>query len=247
MQTQTRTMPPQMQTFRQRRDRRSGSRLITVNPLLKIAVCILLTTFALLLQNPWAIGLLVGVTLLVLITQVRLSISVLLRGAIALAVFAGFSLWLVDGWDQATLSVFRLMALFLPAPILAGTTPPMDLIRALEAVRLPQFLTLSVLLVWRFLPVIAQEAKRILEANQLRGVDLSRHPMQWFSGLFVPLIFQMVAYADEVTVGLQTRGYDGVSPRSNSRPLQWTGQDTVFLVSVGVLLAGVSYVEWGMR
>lgn len=221
--------------------------LATVNPLLKIITCILLTTFALLLKNPWALGILVSVMLVGIFTQLRVSVAIWLRGAIALAIFGGFSFWLGGGWDATALSTLRILALILPAPLLAGTTPPMDLIRALETAKLPPFLTLSLLLVWRFLPIIGQEATRILDANQLRGVDLSRQPTQWFSGLFVPLIFQMVAYADEVTIGLQTRGYDGISPRSNSRPLGWAGQDTLFVISVLVLILGISYAEWGTR
>jgi energy-coupling factor transport system permease protein len=218
--------------------------LASVNPLLKIGICIVLTTVALVLKSPESLAVLVGVLFLGVVTQLQIPPLIWQRGAIALGMFALLARWLAGDWGAAALSVLRILALILPAPFLAGTTPPMDLIRALEAVRLPQFLTLSVLLVWRFLPVIGQEAKRILEANQLRGVDLSRRPTQWFSGLFVPLIFQMVAYADEVTVGLQTRGYDGVSPRSNSKPLRWRLQDTLFLIgSLGLVLV-VGYVEW---
>lgn len=229
------------------RTRRKPTVLATVNPLLKIAACIMLTTFAVLLTNLWALGFLVGLMLVGVLTQLQVSMAIWVRGAIALLIFGGFSFWLGGGWDAAALSTLRILALILPAPLLAGTTPPMDLIRALEAAKLPQFLTLSLLLVWRFLPIIAQEATRISEANQLRGVQLSRRPNQWFSGLFVPLIFQMVSYADEVTIGLQTRGYDGVSPRSNSRPLRWAGRDTVFVITVVLLILGVSYGEWGTR
>jgi len=100
------------------------------------------------------------------------------------------------------------------------------------------------MLIWRFLPIIQQETQRILEANQLRGVDLKFQPQQWFSGLFIPLMFRIVAYADDVTVGLETRGYDPQAPRSKSKPLRWQLQDTIFTVTTVVMLAIVGYIEW---
>ncbi|MBD0347193.1 MAG: energy-coupling factor transporter transmembrane protein EcfT, partial [Coleofasciculus sp. Co-bin14] len=132
----------------------------------------------------------------------------------------------------------------IPAPLLASTTSPSDLVRALQAARLPNFLVLSLMLIWRFLPIIQQEAQRIIEANQLRGVDLSRQPTQWFAGLFMPLIFRIVTYADEVTVGLETRGYDPAAPRSVSQPLTWQVRDTLFAASSAGILLVVGYLEW---
>jgi energy-coupling factor transport system permease protein len=127
---------------------------------------------------------------------------------------------------------------------MASTTAPSDLVRALQAVRLPGFLVLSVMLIWRFLPLMQQEVQRIVDANQLRGVNLARQPRQWFPGLFLPLIFRMVAYADDVTIGLETRGYDPTAPRSNSRPLKWQFSDTLFTIGAVVLLSGIGYLEW---
>jgi energy-coupling factor transporter transmembrane protein EcfT len=110
--------------------------------------------------------------------------------------------------------------------------------------QLPNFIVLSLILTWRFLPLLQQEAQRIIEANWLRGVNLTRQPTQLFSGLFLPLIFRIVAYADEVTVGLETRGYDPTAPRTNSQPLRWHLKDTIFAASATAILVVVGYLEW---
>jgi len=213
-----------------------------VNPLLKIGLSIVTVSIAFALQDLAAAGLLVGV-LLVLLLSVGMSWRVWLGGAIALILFTALT-WLLRDWPSAVLNTLRLLAILLPGPIFSLTTSPADLTRALQAVKLPSFLVLSLMLVWRFLPVVQQEAQRIIEANQLRGVDLSRRPGQWFSGLFVPLIFRIVSYADEVTIGLETRSYDPNARRTLGQPLRWRGLDTgVALSSIAVFWA-VGYLQW---
>ncbi|MBD1822106.1 energy-coupling factor transporter transmembrane protein EcfT [Cyanobacteria bacterium FACHB-DQ100] len=214
-----------------------------INPLLKLIVCLSVTIVALILHQLEAIGLLVSILLLLTLLTVRLSLKVWGYSAIVLIIGVAIATILRDE-NTALLSALRLIAIALPAPLLAGTTAPSDLVRALQAVRLPGFLVLSIMLIWRFLPLIQQEAQRIIEANQLRGVNLARQPRQWFSGLFLPLIFRIVSYADEVTIGLETRGYDPNAPRSNSRPLKWQSSDTYFTLGAAVLLCGIGYLEW---
>ncbi|MEM9979086.1 MAG: energy-coupling factor transporter transmembrane component T, partial [Cyanobacteria bacterium P01_D01_bin.2] len=131
-----------------------------------------------------------------------------------------------------------------PGPIFSLTTSPAELTRALQAAKMPSFLVLSLTLVWRFLPVVQQEAQRIIEANQLRGVDLRRRPGQWFPGLFVPLIFRIVSYADEVTVGLETRSYDPSARRSLGQPLRWRRLDTGVAIAATAIVGAVGYLQW---
>ncbi len=229
--------------------RRNGHQrrlLERINPLLKIGVCLGLIPLALVLNSNWALGLLVITLGGCAITQARLPLWIWGQGILTLAVF-GFGAWaLMQDGAAALHSLLRVVAMVLPAPLLAGTTPPMTLVRALQTVKLPGFLVLSLMLIWRFLPLIYQEAQRILEANQLRGIDLRRQPRYWFTGLLVPLIFQIVDYADNVTIGLQTRGYDPTMPRTLSTPLRWQWLDLYFAGVAVLLLGSIGYLEWGL-
>ncbi len=223
----------------------SRTSLSRTNPFLKIGLSFALITLALFLkQIPSMLALVGGVLLLLL--QFRVRPAVLLYCLLTLTVFALSSTWLLGDGVKAIFSTLRLLAIVLPAPVLALSTPPADLIRALQATRLPSFLTLSLMLLWRFFPLMQQELQHILEANQLRGVDLRYHPRQWFSGLLVPLIFQMVTYADEVTIGLQTRGYSPHAPRSNSKPIRWHRTDTLFCLIAGLWFGLICSLEWGV-
>ncbi|WP_287127377.1 energy-coupling factor transporter transmembrane protein EcfT [Candidatus Cyanaurora vandensis] len=210
-----------------------------VNPLLKMIFTLLALALALGLKTWTAMAVLVGFLLLLLLLTPRLP----WLGWLGLGLLGGGAV-LTYFTDSAgvMLTILRVLAILLPAPVLAGTTPPADLVRALQTVRLPVGLVLGVVLIWRFLPLIRQESERIWEANLLRGIDLKRHPRLIFSGLFVPLIFRMVSYADEVTVGLETRGYDPQAPHRPARA--WRGADTVFCALVGVLLVSIGGWEW---
>lgn len=231
-----------MPTFKRSQPRHSFLSLI--NPLLKMGLCLALISLAFFLEHLSAMAVLVG-GLLLLLSQIRVRLSVLLYSLLMLTLFTLSSAWLLGDWPYAAFSTLRLLAILLPAPVLTLTTPPTDLIRTLQTVRFPSFLTLSLMLVWRFFPLMQQEVQRIWEANQLRGINLSRRPGQLFSGLMVPLVFQMVAYADDVTIGLQTRGYSPTAPRSNSKPSRWRTADTLFGFGVLLWLSLIGYLEWG--
>ena len=217
--------------------------LSQINPLLKIVLCLTIISIALLLHDIWAIAVLVLPLLVLLPISVQINLKILVYVALSLVVFMAVSAWLRD-FHTSLFSTLRLIAMLLPAPLLAGTTSPSDLVRAFQAIQLPNFIVLSLILTWRFLPLLQQEAQRIIEANWLRGVNLTRQPTQLFSGLFLPLIFRIVAYADEVTVGLETRGYDPTAPRTNSQPLRWHLKDTIFAASATAILVVVGYLEW---
>ena len=231
-----------MPTFKRSQPRPSF--LHWINPFLKMGISFSLISLALVLKSIPAMAALVG-GLLLLLSQIRVRPALLLYGVLMLSGFAVFSGWFLGDWSKAGLSALRLLAIVLPGPVLALTTPPTDLIRALQATRFPSFLTLSLMLIWRFFPLMQQEIQRIWEANQLRGINLSRRPEKWFSGLITPLVFQMVAYADDVTIGLQTRGYSPTAPRSNSKPSRWRLADTIFCLSALLWLSLICYLEWG--
>ena len=222
--------------------------LTRVNPLAKIIVSLVITGMAFSVKNVWAMGVLVAVLVVLLLLcitrqNIRQIGQGMIAGTIALLLFVAIGTLLLNNVQAALLYGLRLVAILLPTPLLALTTPPADLVRALQAAKLPSFLILSLMLTWRFLPIIQQEAQRILEANQLRGVDISRQPQHWFAGLFVPLIFRIVSYADDVTIGLETRGYDPNATRSMSQPLVWQLRDTLFVIGSVLVVVLVGYLD----
>lgn len=115
------------------------------------------------------------------------------------------------GWTLAALIVARLLTLMLLASLVTLTTRTEDLIATLERLLTPLAplgvnpakVGLAVSLALRFLPVIAEEAERVREAQAARG--LGTHPL----ALILPLIVRVLKAAEEVAEAIEARsGHD---------------------------------------
>lgn len=115
------------------------------------------------------------------------------------------------GWALAALIVARLLTLMLLASLVTLTTRSEDLIATLERLLTPLAplgvnpakVGLAVSLALRFLPVIAEEAERVREAQAARG--LGTHPL----ALILPLIVRVLKAAEEVAEAIEARsGHD---------------------------------------
>jgi biotin transport system permease protein len=118
--------------------------------------------------------------------------------------------WLAT-WGLAALIVARVVTLMLLAALVTLTTRTEDLITTLERALTPLAplgvnpakVGLAVALALRFLPVIAEEAGRVREAQAARG--LGSHPL----ALILPLIVRVLKAADAVAEAIEARsGHD---------------------------------------
>lgn len=123
----------------------------------------------------------------------------------------------------------------LGVPVCAATTSPQQLARALARWGLPPALVVSLLLVWRFFPVLQEEVREIREANRLRG---SGRRQEWYRGVLVPLAFVVLEYAERLSLALELRAFDPAAPRTWYRLPRLSWLDGLFAGgAVMVLLA----------
>jgi biotin transport system permease protein len=156
-----------------------------------------------------------GLVLLVGLVVARLPVSLLLRQvrvvAVLLVLVFGIQL-AVAGVLPAVVSVARLLALVLAAAVVTATTPVSAMVRLVERVCAPlRFvgvrparIGLVIALALRFLPLVAERADRIREAQAARG-----GATRGFRGLtttVVPLVVQLLQLAHTVSEALDARG-----------------------------------------
>jgi biotin transport system permease protein len=169
---------------------------------------------------PVVLGALVGVVVLGLVVA-RLPASVLVRQARAVlwwlvALFVLHSL--VTDVLTGTLTVVRLLALVLGAAVVTATTRVTAMVRVVEVVCAPLRLVgvrparigLVLAMTLRFIPLVAERADRIREAQAARG-----GPARGVRGLtttVVPLLVQVLQLAHAVSEALDARGADDVPP-----------------------------------
>jgi energy-coupling factor transport system permease protein len=124
-----------------------------------------------------------------------------------------------EGLHQAVRIGGQLCLVVLFSSILTLTTSPLEMLRALEKfgaplkrIRIPVAdICLAMLLCIRFLPMLAQEAQRIREAQLARGVDPTtgsyRSRLRKFHGILLPMLYNVLWRAEELATAMTVRGY----------------------------------------
>lgn len=126
-----------------------------------------------------------------------------------LLIFFAAQLWLAD-WQAGLLVVSRIAAIVLFASLVTLTTKTSDLLASLERAMQPlrpigvnpEKVSLAISMVLRFIPVIAQVAGEIRDAQRARGLDRS------IVAMVVPLIIRTLKMADDVADAIDARSFD---------------------------------------
>ena len=149
-----------------------------------------------------------------------------------------------EGVHQAIRIGGQLALFILFSSILTLTTSPMELLRALEKfgsplkrVRIPVAdLCLAMLLCIRFLPILGQEAERIIESQAARGIDLKsgtwRNRLEKFHGIFIPLLYNVLARAEELATAMAVRGYGHAVEKQTLKSMRMSRGDRLSLVLI---------------
>jgi biotin transport system permease protein len=158
---------------------------------------------------------LLGLVLLVGLGPARLPVSLLLRQVRVVAVFLVLVLGIqlaVAGVVPAVVSVARLLALVLAAAVVTATTPVSAMVALVERVCAPlRFVGvrparvgLVIAMALRFLPLVAERADRIREAQAARGGAV--RGFRSVTTTVVPLVVQLLQLAHTVSEALDARG-----------------------------------------
>jgi cobalt/nickel transport system permease protein len=127
------------------------------------------------------------------------------------------------------------------AILLTATTPLVDLLVAMHALRLPRLLTAVLSLMWRYLAVLADEALRMLRAREARSASLQGAgggSLSWrarVTGAMAGTLFlRGYERSERIYSAMLARGYDGTIRSFPPKPL--SAAERLALVSGVVLL-----------
>lgn len=135
-----------------------------------------------------------------------------------LAALFGFHLLVTDALTGAV-AVLRLLALVLAAAVVTATTRVTALVAVVERLARPLQVIgvrparvgLVIAMTLRFIPLVAERAARIREAQAARGAERAR------LGALVPLLIQVLRLAHTLSEALDARGADDVPDRPARR------------------------------
>ena len=139
---------------------------------------------------------------------------------------------------HAVFMSFRLIVLMMFAVMLPLTTAPLELadgldslLRPLEKIGFPAHeCSMMIGMALRFIPLLMQEADKIMKAQLSRGANLDQgnlfQRIVSFFPVLIPLFIIIFRRADEIALAMEARGYDGGKGRTRRKPLHWSPNDT---------------------
>lgn len=145
----------------------------------------------------------------------------------------------VQGLEKGIFMVLRLVYLVLGSSLLTYTTTPNKLTDGIESILNPlnrikvpvHDLAMMMSLALRFIPILLEEANRIIKAQSARGADFDEGKliarMRAMVSILVPLLVSSTRRAYDLALAMEARCYHGGKGRTKMKPLKYQKVDGV--------------------
>jgi len=183
-----------------------------------------------------------------------------LRGAMFLATFL-FVFNLIFGYispgttpygmsplEYAFAMALRFLVLVESFSIFFLTTSPDHLSLALEQSHVPYEFTFAFTTAVRFVPVLAEEAQTIMDAQKARGLELEKgnfmKRIRNYIPILIPLIVSAIRRSLELAEAMESRGWGASKKRTNLYVLKMKEGDFMLIIISIILLVTAIYVRY---
>ncbi|MCY4578893.1 MAG: cobalt ECF transporter T component CbiQ [Chloroflexi bacterium] len=123
------------------------------------------------------------------------------------------------------------------AVVLTATTPPLKLLEALRALRIPAVLVAIVMLMYRYLFVLVEEAQSMMRARAARSAAIGPKAggsIVWRAksagGMAGSLFIRTLDRSERIYMAMVARGYDGTIRQADAIPLRRGAMVTLALL-----------------
>lgn len=119
------------------------------------------------------------------------------------------------GWRTVLISEFQILFFWNLFPTMMISwdlihTPPGQISAFLSAIRMPIVVILGVLVIFRFVPTMRSELRKIRQSMKNRGLlefrEVIAHPIHTAEYVLIPLLLRCIQIADRLSVSAMTRG-----------------------------------------
>jgi energy-coupling factor transport system permease protein len=144
-----------------------------------------------------------------------------------------------EGLQRAVFMVIRILLLISGTFLLTYTTSPISLTDGLESLMNPlkvikvpvHELSMMMCIALRFIPILMDEANRIMNAQTARGADFTSGGLirraRALIPLLVPLFVSAFRRANDLALAMESRGYHGGEGRTRMNPLVYQRRDRI--------------------
>ena len=173
-----------------------------------------------------------------------------------------FSVWKLkitrEGIHQAVYMGIRMVFLIVGSSIVTYTTTPNNLADGLEKalgilkiIKVPVHeIAMMISIALRFIPILSEEANKIMKAQQARGADFESgnifKKIKAMVPVIIPLFISAIRRACDLATAMEARCYRGGKGRTKLNPLKYSGRDFVGYITVLFYLALIifSKIMW---
>ena len=217
-------------------------------PLTKLILTLFVTVWAIILQSPSALAILIIAQLLVLILA-KVSVGIY-KGVASLFIFAAFlgGLQYLFSSDVtlAVVTAFKMVAMTLIFAILLATTRLQDLSAALVTqCRVPYEYAFMLTAALRFIPDFLAESKAIQEAQACRGFTTNGNPIKKllsYMAIIKPLVLKAVTRSETMALSLELRGFGSKKSRSFGTSVALEARDYALLTLIATITVGLAVI-----
>jgi energy-coupling factor transport system permease protein len=199
---------------------------------------------------------------LVLLARVRREWQRSMRGAAFLAAiifltnfafsFIGANYKIVPSdLERAIALTLRFVVLVESFSVFFLTTSPDHLGLALEQTHVPYEFVFAFTTAVRFVPVLAEEAQTIMDAQKARGLELERgnflKRIRNYIPILIPLIVSAIRRSLELAEAMESRAWGATKNRTNLYVLRMHKGDLILVALTILILAAAVYVRFNVR
>ncbi len=240
-----------MSMFNGFRFKRSSSPIHDLDPRVKfLYVCIVFIIAILFNQLLPLLILFVGQIPLVLLSRVQKEWLRSMRGSIIFAAlifvtnwisryfYGGYSSWMLL-LEHSLAMTLRFIVLIESFSIFFLTTSPDHLGLALEQSGIPYEFCFAFTTAIRFIPVLAEEAQTIIDAQRARGLELEKgnfiKKVKNYIPILIPLIVNAIRRSLELAEAMESRAWGAINKRTNLYVLK-LGRNDYYLMAVSIVI-----------
>jgi energy-coupling factor transport system permease protein len=151
---------------------------------------------------------------------------------------------MAESLENAVAMTLRFIVLVESFSIFFLTTSPDHLGLALEQTHIPYEFCFAFTTAVRFVPVLAEEAQTIMDAQKARGLELERgnflKRIRNYIPILIPLIVSAIRRSLELAEAMESRAWGATKNRTNLYVLKMHRSDLVLiLITVGILATAI--------
>lgn len=154
----------------------------------------------------------------------------------------------VSNLEHAIAITLRFIVLVESFSVFFLTTSPDHLGLALEQTHVPYEFCFAFTTAVRFVPVLAEEAQTIMDAQKARGLELERgnflKRIRNYIPILIPLIVSAIRRSLELAEAMESRAWGATRDRTNLYVLKMQRGDFFLLVITILILAAAVYVRF---